>query len=345
MADEICRQFGILRSNLPAFILINRNQQESPQLYPIHDYSDFEELLTPLNVLHSYLEDRDFLLKNYENAKRSVKIVEEERYKRVLQRDSWSIAFKRLERKQAKELSLGQLQKAKERESEIRKFKSKLDNNPLIESIVGDENITYPQQDLKDIKERLINRLNISLNSQIAGEEIGKLIDNKNYFSAVVKIWELVRSKPARLSKILETIRMQIYEHGFDVFISCKSQDYSLAHELYDFLRIKGLKPFLADISIKEVGTDQYTELIGEVINVCDRMIVFATQLDYISTPYVRAEWRAFVNDINSGHKPNAKIINILSSSIDIHALPEWLRYKLCLTIDNYQSDVLHFLA
>ena len=88
------------------------------------------------------------------------------------------------------------------------------------------------------------------------------------------------------MSNILSRIRTEIYEHGFDVFISCKSQDYALAHKLYDYLVYNGFKPFLADTSIKEVGIDQYTALIGEVINVCQNMIVFATDSDYIKTPY-----------------------------------------------------------
>jgi hypothetical protein len=73
-------------------------------------------------------------------------------------------------------------------------------------------------------------------------------------------------------------------------------------------------------------------------------MIVFATNLDYIETPYVSAEWHTFVNDINTGHKPNAKIVTILSPDIDVHYLPAWLRDKQCFTTENYKDSLLHFL-
>ena len=147
-----------------------------------------------------------------------------------------------------------------------------------------------------------------------------------------------------KLSKILEKTRHETHERRFDVFISCKSQDYSLAHELYDFLVSNGFKPFLADTSIKEVGIDQYTALIGDVINVCQDMIVIATDVCYLETPYVAAEWHAFINDINTGHKPNAKIVGILSPEIKVHMLPSWLRDKQCLTTENYKFDLIPFL-
>lgn len=66
----------------------------------------------------------------------------------------------------------------------------------------------------------------------------------------------------------------------------------ALAHGGYDYLEQNGFKPFLTDISIKEVGIDQYTALIGEVIDICQNMIVLASNPDYVETPYVAAEWQ-----------------------------------------------------
>jgi len=70
-ADDICREFGLLRSNLPAFILISKREKE-PYVFSIQDYNDFESFLTPLNILHSYIEDRDTLISNYENSKKRI---------------------------------------------------------------------------------------------------------------------------------------------------------------------------------------------------------------------------------------------------------------------------------
>jgi len=192
------------------------------------------------------------------------------------------------------------------------------------------------------LENKTIDRLNMSLNSQ-TGKSIVEQIQYR-YASVVLEIFNLVGTRGIRLSNILSRIRTEIYERGFDVFISCKSQDYGLAHDLYNFLINNGFKPFLADSSIKEVGIDQYTALIGEVINVCQYMVVFATDTRYLETPYVAAEWHTFINDVNTGHKPNAKLVNILAPNIDVHYLPAWLRDKQCFTTENYKDGLLNFL-
>ena len=343
-ADDICRHFGILRSNLPAFILVGKNKREEPQVFSIHDYNDFERFLTPLNILHAYVDDRSSIITRYESKKRGSVITQKQVDERNEQRHSWIVALEKLEKTKAKELSLGLTDKAGEREQEIQKFKEKLADNPELKLQGEDESIIFPQQELDLIRKNSIDRLNISLNTSGGESMIDNLASAHGYFNTVLKIWEAVRTRSARISRVIENIRYQICEHGFDVFISCKSQDYALAHELYDYLIYNGFKPFLADTSIKEVGIDQYTALIGEVINVCQNMIVFATDSDYIETPYVAAEWHTFVNDINTGHKHNAKLVNVLAPNIDVHNLPAWLRDKQCFTTENYKDGLIHFL-
>ena len=344
-ADDICRHFAILRSNLPAFILVDKDRREEPQIFSIHDYLDFESFLTPLNIIHSYVEDKESIINRYEQERRRGVVTKNEVNKRNEQRMSWFIALQQLERKKMKELSLGLKEQADKRESEISTFKRKLEAFPVLEERGIDESIPYPHDILQHIKKIAIEKLNITLNSH-EGESIIENIQNQYMYSdSVLKIWQLVRTKGIRLSRILEKIRFEIHQRGFDVFISCKSQDYGLAHELYDFLLNKGFKPFLADSSIKEVGIDQYTALIGEVINVCQKMVVCATDIRYLETPYVAAEWHTFINDINTGHKPNAKIVSILSTDINPHNLPSWLRDKQCLTTENYKEDLLYFLS
>ena len=344
-ADDICRHFGILRSNLPAFILVDKNSRKEPQILSIHDYQDFESFLTPLNIIHSYVEDKESIRNHYEQERRRGVVSQDEVDKRNEQRKSWSIALQLLERKKAKELSLGLSEQANKREAEILEFKRKLEEFPVIEVRGIDESIPYPHDELQQIKDIAIEKLNITLNSNEGERVIEDLQSQYRYTDAVLKIWHLVRTKGIRLSRILEKIRLEIHHRGFDVFISCKSQDYGLAHELYDFLLNNGFNPFLADSSIKEVGIDQYTALIGEVINVCQNMVVFATDIRYLETPYVAAEWHTFINDINTGHKPHAKIVSVLSPEINPHQLPNWLRDKQCFTTENYKEDLIPFLS
>lgn len=331
-ADDICHHFGLLRSDLPAFILIRNNRQKDPQAFTIQDYNDFEIFLTPLNILHSYMEDCDSIKIRYEQDVQRFKGMER-------LREKWKRTLQELVAKKDKSFASGMLEEAGKYDSGIKKLRDKLNEERM--SLPLEENM---KRDLEVLKKKATDRLNISLNSHDGEYLIDQLQSYAGYSETVLKIWNLVRMRKVSISRILEKIRYEIHEHGYDVFISCKSQDYALAHELYDYLVDNGFKPFLADASIKEVGIDQYTALIGEVINVCQNMIVFATDVDYIETPYVAAEWHTFVNDINTGHKPNAKLVNVLAPNIDVHNLPSWLRDKQCFTTENYKDSLLHFL-
>ena len=343
-ADDICHHFGILRSTLPAFILVGKDKWEKNKVFTIQDYNDFERFLTPLNILHAYVDDRRSIISRYEGEKRRSVVTRKQVDERNEQRHAWNVALERHERKRMKELSLGLIDEAEKREAEIQKLKGKLADYPELEEHGEDESIVFPKQELDIIRKWTIEKLNISLNSNSGEILIDNLANGRGYSYAVLNILESVMTRVVRLSRIIENIRYQIHKHGFDVFISCMSQDYALAYELYNYLVANGFKPFLADTSIKEVGIDEYTALIGEVINVCQNMIVFATDIDYVETPYVAAEWHTFVNDINTGHKPNAKLVNILAPNIDVHYLPAWLRDKQCFTTENYKDGVLAFL-
>ena len=331
-ADDICRHFGLLRSTLPAFILINKDRREEPHIFTIQDYNDLESFLTPLNILHSYIEDCDAIKSRYQQE------VQKEENRDKL-RKKWIDTLRELETKKEESLACGLTDQARKYDIGINKLRGKLEEKPV--SKPHDE---YKKRELEDLQKKAIDRLTISLNSHEGENLIDKIKIGRSYSNVVLNLWELVRTKRVRLSRIIENIRYEIQERGFNVFISCKSQDYGLAHDLYDFLVSNGFKPFLADSSIKEVGIDQYTALIGEVINVCQYMVVFATDVRYLETPYVAAEWHTFINDINTGHKPNAKIVSVLSPDINPHCLPIWLRDKQCFTTESFKYDLIHFL-
>lgn len=337
-SDDICGHFGILRSYLPAFILVPKDRQEEPQIISVKDYQDLETLLSPLNTLNSYLFDRDRIISDYKCKKQNT-VTQETIEKRKAQRNSWIGTIQYLERKKARTgIDCTRF------DSEIQKLQQKLEDYPELHAEDIEGSVEYPAQRLLEIKELTIDRLNMSLNSH-EGEWLLEQVKNESgYSNAVLKIWDLVRTRGVRISRVVEDIRRKIYEEGYDVFISCKSQDYAKAHCVYEYLKAYGYKPFLADHTLKEIGVDQYTAVIGEVINVCQNMVVFSTNVDYLDTPYVHAEWHSFVNDINTGHKPNARLVNVLSPDINIHDLPGWLRDKQCFTTENYKDDLLLYL-
>ena len=341
-SDDICRHLRILRSYLPAFIVVSNDRTKPAQVFSVRNYEDFESLLTPLNVLHSYLQDREFLL-SYYNGEIKLSPAQIKRYDEV--RRTLNATISLLQRKMQREIAMGMIEKAEKREIQLKYYKQKLEC-VLNTGLQGEHDPdSLLVKELDSIKKFSISRLNVALASYDGEEIIEMMQDSNNYSTALLKVWDLVVTKSSRISRALKNIRYHISESGYDVFISCKSEDYKSAKDLYCFLIDNGYKPFLADVSIKEAGIDIYTSLIGEVLDVCNNMIVFTTNIDYLSTSYVSAEWNSFVNDINTGKKANGRLINVLSQDIDLHQLPNWLRDKQCLRFDDYKDTLLNFLV
>lgn len=142
---------------------------------------------------------------------------------------------------------------------------------------------------------------------------------------------------------IKKDIYKKIQDKAFDVFISCKSEDYNKAMELYAHMVDNGLRPFIASVSIREIGVDGYGDLIRQVIDTCKHMVVFATKLEYISTPYVHAEWNLFLDEQTAGRK-KGHLLSVISDISEVVNLPFGLRTKQCYDINNYKGNLCMFL-
>ncbi len=149
-----------------------------------------------------------------------------------------------------------------------------------------------------------------------------------------------ILSRQANLTAITSAVR----NSNFDVFISCKSEDYGKAHEVFDFLVKNGKKPFLADISLDQIHMDEYNNVIREAIDMCPSMIVLASSPEYVRAPYVSYEWNLYANEKAAGRK-TGNLIPIISNISDIPDLPFALRVLQACTIDNYQNHLLPYLS
>ena len=67
-----------------------------------------------------------------------------------------------------------------------------------------------------------------------------------------MQLLDRVKEKAGKINIIIERLNKRVEEEGFDVFISCKSQDYKKAYEVYNYLYDNGHKPFLADPVLRE---------------------------------------------------------------------------------------------
>lgn len=185
------------------------------------------------------------------------------------------------------------------------------------------------------------NELNKNLFIDNGKELLQEIAKTSSY--NVVNILDMVSEKRKRANLMLEEIKQKISEKSYDVFISCKSEDYDSAQALYHYLEQLGHRPFIANVSLREIGMDNYGPIIRRVIGTCKSMIVYATKLEYLTTSYVFAEWNQFLDELSSGYN-KGNIISILPTDVKSSELPDGLRTKQYLTLDNYRSSLPNYL-
>ena len=67
----------------------------------------------------------------------------------------------------------------------------------------------------------------------------------------------------------------------YDVFISCKSEDYIYAEEIYNFLIANGFNTFLASKELRLLGDTEYRRSISTAMKSAYHMIIFAISIYY----------------------------------------------------------------
>lgn len=129
----------------------------------------------------------------------------------------------------------------------------------------------------------------------------------------------------------------------YDVFISSKSEDYAYAREIYTFLMSNGANVFFADEELKNIGSSEYSEAIDRAIEDSTHMIVFASELAFLNSTWVKYEWRTFTDEIKSGRK-NGNIVTVLKD-IQIDSVPIALRNHQSFEYANYQDTLLNYIT
>lgn len=135
----------------------------------------------------------------------------------------------------------------------------------------------------------------------------------------------------------------------YDVFISCKSEDYYLGREVYDFLanyRGFNLSIFLADRELRKLGIADYGRAIDDALDSSSHLIVVSSDVNYLkaeTSPYVYYEWHTFAEEIRSGRK-KGNMMTILTSNIVMHELPLALRNCQSFPIADYGQIVTYLV-
>lgn len=140
---------------------------------------------------------------------------------------------------------------------------------------------------------------------------------------------------------------------NFAVFISYKHKDSenndtpdkAMAKNLYNALRSRNVSVFFSEMTLKELGTTRYKQMIDSALDQASILIVVCTNIEYVKKGWVNYEWDSFSNDILSDIKPNGKIFSYIDN-VNIHLLPRTLRQQqVFVKNENSLDDICDFIV
>ena len=132
-------------------------------------------------------------------------------------------------------------------------------------------------------------------------------------------------------------------DNNYEVFISAKSEDYSLAHRVCSFIAKNSYKVFFADKSLREEGNSDYGRIISRAIDSCSNLVIVSSSINYINSSYVNKEWNLFYEEMRAGRK-KGNLMCVLTDFINIDELPIELRNTQNFYFKNYKPAILDFL-
>ncbi len=137
-----------------------------------------------------------------------------------------------------------------------------------------------------------------------------------------------------------QNITANSYNGIYDVFISCKSEDYPYGRMVYDYLTQKGVKVFLADTELRKQGIANYGNVIDSALDSSKHLIVVTTSSNYTKlkfSPYVYYEWHTFSEEVRSGRK-TGNIMTVVRDKSIVKSLPIAIRNVQSFSFEEYQQ-------
>ncbi len=124
----------------------------------------------------------------------------------------------------------------------------------------------------------------------------------------------------------------------YDVFISCKSEDYGLARNVYAFLVERGFCVFLADAELRKKANAEYGKVIDSALDSAKHFILVTSKKEFVESSYVESEWRTFLEEKRTGRK-RGNFLTILKG-IDVSLLPISLRKFQSFPYSDYLNII-----
>lgn len=128
------------------------------------------------------------------------------------------------------------------------------------------------------------------------------------------------------------------------VFISCSSKDYQHAQKLFEFLEQNDVPVFFSEQSLPKLGSSDYRRAIDTALDQAHHMVVVTSARENVDSPWVEAEWGAFINEKRSGRK-SGNLLTITAGEISPNDLPMSLRqYEVIPLETEGLSKLLEYL-
>lgn len=128
----------------------------------------------------------------------------------------------------------------------------------------------------------------------------------------------------------------------YDVFISCKSEDYAFAEQVYSFLTANGIHTFLATKELRNLGDSEYRRSITGALKSAYHLIVFASRAEYVDSIWVYYEWDLFLNAKLKGYKKGQILTVLKDVKVDDINMDLW-KYE-SFTFYNYKDGLLDYV-
>lgn len=128
----------------------------------------------------------------------------------------------------------------------------------------------------------------------------------------------------------------------YDVFISCKSGDYEIAEEVYQYLKDNDFHVFLSSKELRRMKDSEYMDAISDALDSAYHLIVLSSSVANIKSKWVKFEWTTFLNELLSERKHGQ--IMTLVKDIPVAELPIQLRHYEMFNLNDYKERILPYI-
>jgi hypothetical protein len=130
----------------------------------------------------------------------------------------------------------------------------------------------------------------------------------------------------------------------YDAFVSHPSRDSAIARLVYDFLTANRKRVFLSEVSLQALGNADYMRAIDAALEQAKHLVLVASSVENLTSGWVEAEWRVFINEMRSGRK-NGNFVTVVSADLQPSSLPMAVRYYEVIPMTkNYLAHVLTYI-